>query len=58
MRIFTRSKDTIFVCRYHWGSLAFGSLLIAIVQMIRVVLEYFDRKLKGTKNPVAKFIIK
>lgn len=44
--------------RYHLGSLAFGSLIIAIVQMIRVLLEYVDAKLKGKENPVAKFFIK
>ncbi|XP_014770495.1 choline transporter-like protein 2 isoform X2 [Octopus bimaculoides] len=44
--------------RYHFGSLAFGSLLIAIVQMIRLLLEYLDHKLKDVENPVAKFILK
>lgn len=44
--------------RYHLGSLAFGSLLIAIVQIIRVFLEYLDSKLKGTENPAAKFFLK
>ena len=44
--------------RYHLGSLAFGSLLIAIVQIIRVGLEYLDRKLKGSENQVAKFFLK
>ncbi|XP_046561231.1 choline transporter-like protein 2 [Haliotis rubra] len=44
--------------RYHLGTLAFGSLIIAIVQMIRVALEYIDHKLKGTENPVGKFFIK
>ncbi len=33
--------------RYHAGSLAFGSLILAIVQVIRVILEYLDQKLKG-----------
>ncbi|TSK87520.1 Choline transporter-like protein 2 [Bagarius yarrelli] len=33
--------------RYHTGSLAFGSLILAIVQIIRVLLEYLDHKLKG-----------
>lgn len=28
--------------RYHLGSLAFGSLLLAIVQMIRIILAYVD----------------
>nr|CAB3266288.1 choline transporter-like protein 5 [Phallusia mammillata] len=44
--------------RYHTGSLAFGALIIAIVQMIRILLEYADHKLKGTENKVAKFVLK
>ncbi|RUS76954.1 hypothetical protein EGW08_015274 [Elysia chlorotica] len=44
--------------RYHTGSLAFGSLIIALVQMIVSALEYLNRKLKGSENDVAKFIIK
>ncbi|XP_064649866.1 choline transporter-like protein 2 isoform X3 [Lineus longissimus] len=44
--------------RYHLGSLAFGSLIIAIVQLIRAMLEYIDSKVKGTENPFAKFVIK
>lgn len=33
--------------RYHTGSLAFGSLILSLVQVIRVILEYLDQKLKG-----------
>lgn len=44
--------------RYHFGSLAFGSLIIAIIQMIRVALEYLDHKLKGSENRLAKFFLK
>lgn len=33
--------------RYHTGSLAFGSLILSVVQVIRVILEYLDHKLKG-----------
>ncbi|XP_036385684.1 choline transporter-like protein 2 isoform X1 [Megalops cyprinoides] len=43
--------------RYHTGSLAFGSLILAIVQVIRVVLEYLDQKLKGAQNKFAKFLL-
>ncbi|XP_062892175.1 choline transporter-like protein 2 isoform X3 [Mobula hypostoma] len=43
--------------RYHVGSLAFGSLLLAIVQIIRVLLEYIDQKLKGSENKVTKFLL-
>lgn len=32
---------------YHTGSLAFGSLILAVVQTVRVVLEYLDSKLRG-----------
>ena len=44
--------------RYHLGSLAFGSLIIALIQMVRSFLEYMDRKLKSSENDVAKFILK
>lgn len=47
-----------FYFRYHLGSLAFGSLIIAIIQIIRVLLEYVDGKLKGSENAVAKFFLK
>lgn len=35
-----------FLHSYHTGSLAFGSLLLAMVQMIRIVLENLHLKLK------------
>lgn len=38
--------------RYHTGSLAFGSLILSIVQIIRVILEYLDQKLKGLTTSV------
>ncbi|KAK3576036.1 hypothetical protein CHS0354_005192 [Potamilus streckersoni] len=44
--------------RYHLGTLAFGSLIVAIIQLIRVMLEYIEAKLKEAENPVAKCIIK
>ncbi|ERE75842.1 choline transporter-like protein 2 isoform 2, partial [Cricetulus griseus] len=43
--------------RYHTGSLAFGSLILAIVQIIRVVLEYLDQRLKAAQNKFAKFLM-
>ncbi|XP_069378280.1 choline transporter-like protein 5-B isoform X1 [Paralichthys olivaceus] len=43
--------------RYHTGSLAFGSLIVAVVQMIRVVLEYLDHKLKGSQNACARYLL-
>ncbi|XP_054896788.1 choline transporter-like protein 2 isoform X1 [Poeciliopsis prolifica] len=43
--------------RYHTGSLAFGSLILSSVQVIRVLLEYLDQKLKGAQNKFAKFLL-
>ena len=42
--------------RYHLGTLAFGSLIIAIIRFIRLILEYIEQKLKEYKqdNPVVK----
>lgn len=45
-------KPFVSVSRYHTGSLAFGSLILSLVQVIRVVLEYLDHKLKGQDNKV------
>ncbi|XP_071656835.1 choline transporter-like protein 2 isoform X1 [Patagioenas fasciata] len=43
--------------RYHTGSLAFGSLILAIIQVIRVILEYLDHRLKAANNKLAKFLL-
>ncbi|XP_065191270.1 choline transporter-like protein 4 [Sycon ciliatum] len=43
---------------YHTGSLAFGALIIAIVQFIRAVLAYLEAKLGGSENKVARFIVR
>ncbi|PAA76334.1 hypothetical protein BOX15_Mlig003702g2 [Macrostomum lignano] len=42
--------------RYHLGTVAFGSLLIAIVKFIRAILSYLESKLKGRENLFVKFI--
>jgi len=43
--------------RYHTGSLAFGAFIIALVQLIRIFLEYLNQKLKKSENKAAKFIM-
>ncbi|XP_055008394.1 choline transporter-like protein 2 isoform X2 [Boleophthalmus pectinirostris] len=43
--------------RYHTGTLAFGSLILSIIQIIRVLLEYLDHKLKGAQNKFTKFLL-
>ncbi|KAF4528128.1 hypothetical protein B566_EDAN016331, partial [Ephemera danica] len=43
---------------YHLGTLAFGSLIITICRMIRLVLEYIDQKLKKYADyQIVKFIM-
>jgi len=44
--------------RYHTGSLAFGAFIIAVVQLIRMMLEYIDYKLKDSENKLAKCLVK
>ncbi|XP_041912756.1 choline transporter-like protein 5-B isoform X1 [Alosa sapidissima] len=43
--------------RYHTGSLAFGALILSIVQFFRIILEYLDHKLKGAQNAFARFLL-
>ena len=42
--------------RYHLGSLAFGSLIIAIIQLIRTLIEFVEEKVEAKSNPVTRFI--
>ena len=42
---------------YHLGTLAFGSFLLAVVQMIRLVLAYMTAQLKKA-NQQSKIVIK
>ncbi|KAI7798045.1 Choline transporter-like protein 5-B [Triplophysa rosa] len=43
--------------RYHTGSIAFGALILSVVQFIRIILEYLDHKLKGAHNAFAHFFL-
>lgn len=54
---FTLTKGAYRTIRYHTGTVAFGSLIIAIVRVIRVILEYIDHKLKKFENPFTRFIM-
>lgn len=41
--------------RYHFGSLVFGALLVAIIEFIRVVYEFVARQIEKN-NPDNKLI--
>ncbi|CAG2057875.1 unnamed protein product [Timema podura] len=64
---FTRNKSSLDspilksfknLVRYHLGTVAMGSLLIAMVQMVRVVLTFVQNRLKGYDNSVTKCLLK
>lgn len=44
--------------KYHWASIAMGSLIIAICQMIRLVFEYYRKKMSIIEktNPLVKVL--
>ncbi|XP_076006074.1 choline transporter-like protein 4 [Genypterus blacodes] len=43
--------------RYHVGSLAFGALILTLVQVVRIILEYIDHKTRSAQNPCARFLM-
>jgi len=42
---------------YHFGTMAFGALIIAIIQIFRAILNYIERKTKRTQNGFTKCLI-
>ena len=47
------------VFRYHLGSIAFGSFLIALIQFIRIIFEYYKKQIEkaNKENPAIKLIL-
>ncbi|KAJ8734636.1 hypothetical protein PYW08_013886 [Mythimna loreyi] len=54
---FTLSSGICRTLRYHLGTVALGALIIAIVRVIRVILEWIDQKLKKFDNPFTKCVM-
>ena len=60
-------KGTVSIClstkwafKYHIGTMAMGSLLIAIMSIIKILFEYIVKKAEAAgqaKNPIAKVVI-
>lgn len=48
-------KGLKWIFRYHCGSLALGSLILAIVQVIRAIFEYVRKKMEAA-NPANAFL--
>jgi choline transporter-like protein 2/4/5 len=52
--VFSSIKDSFY---YHTGTAAFGSLLIAIIKMIRAAIAYAQKKAKQSGNKAAQAIL-
>lgn len=46
------------VFRYHLGSVAFGSFIIAVIQFIRYLMKYFEKQAAAQKNRLLVLILK
>ncbi|XP_049891179.1 choline transporter-like protein 4 [Epinephelus moara] len=55
--MFPLSTSFIRALRYHVGSLAFGALILTLVQLVRIILEYIDHKTRAAQNACARFIL-
>jgi len=55
-RVIAQSTWNVF--RYHLGSLAFGSFIIAVIQLIRAILKYYEKQAKQAKNKVLVMVLK
>jgi len=46
------------VWRYHTGSLAFGSFVIALIQFIRYMMKFFEKQAQAQKNRIMALILR
>lgn len=49
--------NAFFRCFYHLGSMALGALIIAIIQILRAILNYVERKTKRVENCFTKCLM-
>ena len=52
-RIYSLNQISI-VQIYHLGTVAFGSLILAIIRTIKTILEYIEKKCKKFNNDLTK----
>jgi len=45
------------VFRYHLGTVAFGSCIIAIIQLARTILAYIQNKTKDSQSELVKYLL-
>jgi len=51
-------NSVVNVFRFHVGSLAFGAFILAVVQLIRYLMMYFEQQAKAQKNRIVACILK
>uniref|UniRef100_F6ZV03 Choline transporter-like protein n=1 Tax=Ciona intestinalis TaxID=7719 RepID=F6ZV03_CIOIN len=51
-------RPTLHLILFNLGSVALGSLVIAIVQFFRVILAYIQRQLRGKESKTVRFVLK
>ncbi|ESP05260.1 hypothetical protein LOTGIDRAFT_102496, partial [Lottia gigantea] len=51
-------RATCNLIRYHMGSVALGSFLIAVVRFARLILMTIQQRLKGATNKFAQFLLR
>jgi solute carrier family 44 (choline transporter-like protein), member 2/4/5 len=51
---FTLARSMWQAAVFHLGTIAFGSLILAIIRMIRTILEYVEKKCKQFNNDLTR----
>lgn len=54
---FTLTRAFFQTAFYHLGTLAFGSMILAICRLICLILEYIDKKVKKFDNAITRAIL-
>ncbi|CAG9809296.1 unnamed protein product [Chironomus riparius] len=54
---FNLTRSIYRTVRFHLGTLAFGSLILTICRIIRLILEYVNEKLKAYNNEFTKAVM-
>lgn len=54
---FTLTASIYRTVRFHLGTLAFGSFIITLCRIIRILLEYIDQKLKKWDNECTRAVM-
>lgn len=57
-KIFSTRKGIGLAFRYHLGSIAFGSFIVAVVQFARYTLAYIEKQAKAAKNMAMVWVLR